>query len=463
MAFSSLVFLYGFLPLTLVLYRVCPASRRQGLLLVISLAFYLWNGLLSFAVLLSVILYTYLLGLLCGRLKAGQARIVFFAGVSLLLLLLGFFKYGGALSARLGGRMTLALPIGLSFYLFRAYSYLFDVYCGGYPAETHPVRLALYLSRFTEVLSGPIVLYRDENAVTCAVAEPLQIAGGLVRFLLGLAKKVLLAASFFETWRYAYTAAAEERSVLTALLGLSAYAFRIYFDFSGYSDMAIGIGQCLGITLPENFRYPYTATSVTDFWRRWHVSLSHFFRTYVYIPLGGNRRGRARTCLNLLIVFCMTGLWHGSEVNFLLWGLYHALLLVLEKTLLRTALCRLPSALRRAYTISAVFLGWLIFAFDQSGVGLSYKDGIAYLRSLLPWRSPWLIPADLYELRCTVLLFFVGILASTPYPRRLAQGFLRRFPRASVLLMAVILPLLLLVSTAYLLGMGYQPFLYFKF
>ena len=248
-----------------------------------------------------------------------------------------------------------------------------------------------------------------------------------------------------------------------SFLGLLAYALRIYFDFSGYSDMAIGIGQCFGLSLSENFDYPYTATSMTDFWRRWHISLSRFFRTYVYIPLGGNRKGSVRTCLHLLIVFSLTGIWHGASLNFLLWGVYNALLLILEKTVLRSVIGRLPKICTRTYTLLAVLTGWLIFAFDQSGAGLSYADGASYFGSLLPWRSALALPADLYLLRCTAVLFFIGILASTPYPRSLARRCSGRFPRVMSVLTLLLMPILLLVSTAYLLGMGYRPFLYFKF
>ena len=462
MAFSSLVFLYGFLPISLILYAVCPARQRDRLLLLVSLVFYAWNGLFALGILLLVTVLTYAAGRMIDAAegKRRRRRLVLFSVV--LLSIFVVLKYGNAAFSRFGNALIgIALPIGLSFYLFRAYSCLFDVYRGKKVAERRFFALSLYLSRFPEVLSGPISLYRDEGEVVSTEGGARRVTEGLCTFIAGLSKKVLLASAFGEIWQYACATPAGERSVLLSWMGLSAYALRIYYDFSGYSDMAIGLGRCFGLRLRENFRYPYTAVSISDFWRRWHVSLSRFFREYVYIPLGGNRKGSVRTYVNLAVVWLLTGMWHGVTLNFLLWGCYYALLLMVEKALLSRF--RLPSAVCRVYTAAFVLFGWLIFAFDQSEAMLSYANGLSYASGLLPLRASWFSPEDLYELRNAVLLFFVGVWGATARPKRMWQGVCRRFPRVgeiSTLLSAIFF---LLLSTAYLLGMHYRPFLYFKF
>lgn len=446
MLFSSLEFLFLFLPVFFLLYFAAPARWRNGILLVFSLLFYGWGEPVTVFLMILAVAANWWFGILAARAKHGVAIAVAFD-----LAILGFFKYFDFVLTLFGGEpLGLPLPVGISFYTFQALSYVIDVSRGSAP-QKNPVNFGTYLSMFPQLIAGPIVRY-DEIATELTERHPTppRAASGIGRFVCGLSKKVLLANPAGEMWDYFRALPGDERGILGTWLGLVFFAFQIYFDFSGYSDMALGLGDILGFTFPENFRYPYCAASAKDFWRRWHITLSTWFREYVYIPLGGNRRGTARTLLNLLIVWSLTGLWHGAAVNFLLWGLYWFFWLAAEKLFLGRILDRLPSFLRRLYAIPVILFGWLIFAFDDAGAGLAYAA--ALFRGAV-WRQ-----IDLYELcRNGVLLVFL-ILGATPMPKRLYEKYAKGRVSATVGTVCAFL-----ISVAYLVGSSYNPFLYFRF
>ena len=445
MLFSSLEFLYAFLPLCLLLSLLSPRRWQNLSLLLLSLLFYAYGEPVYVLLMVATITVNFSFGrLLCRK---GRRRALLALAVGLNLSLLFFFKYAGMLIPTF---WSIPLPIGISFYTFQAVSYLADVYRGEVAAARSLTDFGAYISMFPQLIAGPIVRYSDVSERLASrpyTAE--RIASGTVTFVAGLSKKVLLANG---AGALADNLLARGSTVLCALLWLISFALQIYFDFSGYSDMAVGLGRILGFDFPENFRYPYTARSITDFWRRWHVTLSSFFREYVYIPLGGNRRGRARTYFNLLVVWALTGLWHGASLNFLLWGLYFFLLLCLEKAFLLKGLDRLPRPLGHLYALPLILFGWFIFASDGT------RDTASALRLLLG-NAPFLDGWVLYELKRNALLLSVLVLGATPLPRRLASRLSRRVP----CLYTVLALLGLILCTAYLASSGYNPFLYFRF
>ena len=466
MVFSSLTFLLIFLPLLYLLYFVRSSCRwRNGVLLLMSLLFYGWGEPLW---ILAMLVSTFA-NFLCARALtrtegAGKRRAILAVGVVFSLSFLFYFKYSaffaGTLAKLLGLSWTVAekrLPIGISFYTFQILTYTVDVYRKKAPALKSPLRLLLYISCFPQLIAGPIVQYAD---VADQLAErrilPDEFTEGLQRFIKGLAKKVLLAnlcGAAMEELTLAGTGAA--LSVLGAWLALFLYTLQIYFDFSAYSDMAIGLGRTLGFRYKENFNYPYVSLSASEFWRRWHMSLGSFFRDYVYIPLGGNRRGAARTILNLLIVWALTGLWHGASWNFVIWGLYFGVLLVLERFVFKTLIEKTPKALRWLLTFVVVMLGWGIFyytdlsALSQAlaalvGVGVS---GFADAAALGVLRS-----YGIWALAAFVLSLPVVPAAAGKLPEKL-RGTL-----------AIVLTVLLFIaSLLFLVGQSYNPFIYFRF
>ena len=453
MVFSSLTFLCLFLPLTLGLYYLCPRRGRNAVLLAASLVFYAWGEPKYVLLMVLSIAANYGFGLLLGR-GDRLRRLWLILGVAFNLAMLGLFKYADLLLRTWNGLtagnlplLQLALPIGISFYTFQAMSYIIDVYRGKAKAQKNPVDFGAYIAMFPQLIAGPIVRYTDvADRLRDRQVTPEAFAGGLLRFSVGLGKKVLLANQLGTLWALASQGSP---AALLAWLGALAFTLQIYFDFSGYSDMAIGLGAMLGFSFPENFRYPYTAKSVTEFWRRWHISLSTWFREYLYIPLGGNRRGPARQLLNLGIVWALTGLWHGADWNFLLWGLYYFLLLALEKLFLLRRLERLPAIFGRLYTLLAVVLGWVLFACGTEALpgylgALFGKNGLAGT-------------LDLYYLGKYACLLLLGALASTELPRRLWDRIGPFWPRALGSLA------LLGLSLAFLIAESYNPFLYFRF
>ena len=464
MRFSSLPFLFGFLPLTLAIYFAVPLRWRNLALLLTSLVFYGWGEPVYLGIMVLSILIDYTHGLLVERYRSRDKLARWFVAESVILNLglLGFFKYWDFFAenlSRLPGitlpALGLPLPIGISFFTFQTMSYTIDVYRRDAPAQRDIVAFGAYVTMFPQLVAGPIVRYREVAAeLKERVNTTADFAAGAGRFTVGLAKKVLLANSIGALWDAEL--AAQSAGMLTALggwLGIAAYGFQIYFDFSGYSDMAIGMGRMLGFHFPENFARPYTAASVTEFWRRWHISLTTWFREYLYIPLGGSRRGTARTVRNIFIVWLCTGFWHGASWNFILWGLHFFLWLMLEKYLLKDFLQRLPRWLRHAYTLLVVFAGWGIFAMED----LSVCGG--YFRVCFGGGALW-SAVDGYYLRTYAVLLVLLTVGSA----NTVKAVWERMPeRAREALAPVLMLAGLVLCTAYLVDGSYNPFLYFRF
>ena len=449
MLFSSNVFLFAFLPAVLLTYYLCPRPLRNPVLLLFSLFFYGWGEPVYLFLMIGDILLNYL----CGRWiersiekgKRGTTALV--TGVVLNLLLLGYFKYAGFFFG--SWIRQVPLPIGISFYIFQSMSYLIDVYRREAPVQRNVLTFGTYVSLFPQLIAGPIVRYTDVARMLQSRRENLpQFASGVRLFIVGLSKKVLLANPMGNLWNLLQV----REGTLTAWMGLLAYTMQIYFDFSGYSDMAIGLGRMFGFEFLENFNYPYISASITEFWRRWHISLSTWFKEYVYIPLGGNRKGLVRQIVNILIVWLLTGLWHGASWNFVLWGGYYAVLLILEKAFLLKWLQKVPGAVRHGYTMLAVMLGWALFYYED----LSALGGFLG-RLFRPVSS-----AGTFALMGGYLpLMAAAVLASTPLVRDLVR---RQENRAAVrwgLIAASAAGLLLCVAA--LASQSYNPFIYFRF
>ena len=458
MLFSGLTFLYCFLPAVLAAYFLAPRAAKNGVLLLASLFFYAWGEPKLAWLMVAAILVFYLCGLAIGRGKSKREKKLWLAvSVVIGLGLLGIFKYAdffiGSLNAA-GLNLPLpglALPIGISFYTFQCISYAVDVYRGEVAPQQNLISFGCYVSLFPQLIAGPIVRYTQvaqELEGRTHTAEDFTL--GLRRFLFGLGKKVLLANQFGEL--AALYRASEEKSVLFCWLYAVGFTLQIYFDFSGYSDMAIGLGRIFGFRFPENFNYPYLSRSITEFWRRWHMTLGGWFRDYVYIPLGGNRVSRGRWLFNILAVWALTGLWHGASRNFVLWGLGFAALLLLEKLFPRLA--RLPRGLAQVYVMAAVTLSFVLFSAEslaQAGQDFGGMLGLAGL--------PAVTAESIYQLRSFAVLLIAGILGATPLPKRLGHAVGQRYPWVQ----AAIMPVLLLLCTAYLVDGSFNPFLYFRF
>ena len=460
MLFSGIPFLYYFLPLVLIAYFLVPGRWKNGVLLLSSLAFYGWGEPKLLLLMVFTILLFYICGLAIGR--AGEKRKKFWLTVSVVIsvALLGLFKYAdffiGSFNAVTGlsiPLLKLALPVGISFYTFQCLSYTIDVYRGNVPPQKSLVSFGAYVALFPQLIAGPIVRYAD-------VARELEerthswenAALGLRRFLVGLGKKVILADNFALLMKLFRESG--EKSVLFYWMYAIAFTLNIYFDFSGYSDMAIGLGRVFGFHFIENFNYPYLSKSVTEFWRRWHMSLGSWFRDYVYIPLGGNRVSRGRWVFNILAVWMLTGLWHGAAWNFVLWGLLFALLLLIEKWV--PALQKLPGLLRHGYVLLAVIFSFVLFnaeSLSQAGSDIAGMFGFGGL--------PLTSAPALYYLRSYAVLFVLGFIGSTPVVRDAAEHISRT--KAGAALEPIVMILLLLVCTAYLVDGSFSPFLYFRF
>ena len=464
MVFSSLTFLFGYLPLTLALYFLTPLRRRNFVLLAASLFFYGWGEPVYVGVMFLSIFIDYTHGLLVERFRQRDRLARWFVGQSVVfnLLLLGFFKYWDFLAANLSllpgitvPQLGLPLPLGISFFTFQTMSYTIDVYRRDAPVQRNIIGFGAYVTLFPQLIAGPIVKYKTVAAeLVHRTVTSRDFAEGACRFTAGLAKKVLLANAAGALWESCQ--ASQNAGALTVAggwTGLFAFGLQIYFDFSGYSDMAIGLGRILGFRFDENFDHPYLSTSVGEFWRRWHMSLTSWFREYLYFPLGGSRAGSAKTLRNLLIVWFCTGFWHGASWNFVLWGLYFGLWLILERFVFRDLLARTPVLVKRFYTLLVVFVGWGIFAMEDLGVCGRYL-AVCFGGGPL-WSAP-----DGYRLRSWALILLLLALGSTT----LAADLWKKIPeRGRKVLAPVLMALGLVVSTAYLVDGSYNPFLYFRF
>ena len=466
MVFSSTTFLLAFLPLAAILYYICPRRLRNALLLVFSLLFYGWGEPKYISIMLFSTVFDYCNGLAIGHFRAkgreSGAKAMLIVSVVGNLAILGFFKYTDFAIDNLNGllgtaipALGLLLPIGISFYTFQTMSYTIDVYRGLVPPQRNIIDFGAYVTLFPQLIAGPIVQYKTVAYDLEHRRETIPLASeGLQRFVIGLGKKVLLANQMGTVWEE--IAAMSAPSVVTAWLGALAFTFQIYFDFSGYSDMAIGLGRLFGFRFLENFNYPYESRTVTEFWRRWHISLSTWFREYVYIPLGGNRKGLGRQMLNIAIVWFLTGLWHGASWNFVLWGVYYAVLLLLEKAFLLKKLECAPRWVGHVYTCLCFILGWVLFAItDFSQLG-------AYLGHMLS--GTFFDGTAAYLLRSFWLVLALAVIGCTSLPKRLWRRWEDGMSIAvSDTLRTVWAVLVLLVSMAFLVGDSYNPFLYFRF
>lgn len=447
MVFSSIPFLYYFLPVVLVFYFAVPRQLKNIVLFLVSLFFYAWGEPLNAI----WILLTFLLGFYAGRmmeqsLEGGPAKLLLALSIGIHVGLLVFFK------------CATALPIGISFYTFQILSYEIDVYQGKVPAQKNLIRLGVYVAMFPQLIAGPIVRYMDiDKALSERIHSAENFALGMRRFVIGLSKKILLAnvlgslCDIFQT--------SDDKAVLFCWLFGVAYSLQLYFDFSGYSDMAIGLGRILGFHFPENFNYPYISRSITEFWRRWHISLGSWFKDYVYIPLGGNRVPKRRWLFNLFLVWTLTGLWHGAAWNFVIWGLFFAVLLVLEKRWLLKYLEK-SRILSHCYVLLACIISFVIF------YGTEKNQLSDCLGGMLGWSGlPFISKEFVYYLRSYGVVLLLGIVGATPLLKmlvtRLGQNTLGK--RAVTILEPVVLIGLMLLNTAYLVDSSFNPFLYFRF
>ena len=464
MVFSSLEFLLRFLPAVLLLYFLTPRKLKNSLLLVASLFFYAWGEPVYIFLMIFSCLVNYALAIGIDRFRGrAGAKAALISSMVVSLAVLGFFKYADFLLTNINtllgtsiGPLNLPLTIGISFYTFQVLSYTVDVYRGAAPVQKNPVTLATYITLFPQLIAGPIVRYNTIARDLVARKHSLDLfAEGVLRFVVGLGKKVLIANNIGLVWESVMATA--NPSVLLSWLGIIAFAFQIYFDFSGYSDMAIGLGRMLGFRYQENFNFPYISQSITRFWRRWHISLSQWFRDYLYISLGGNRVSRLKWIRNMFIVWSLTGFWHGAAWNFVVWGAYFGVLLVAERLVLGRILERLPKPMRHAYTLLLVLISWVVFQLTSLGAITSYLGNMFALTGI-----PLVNLESLYILRSNWVLLSIADVGSTPLLKNLYDKLSER-----VLLKAVAVPaycvVMLVVSIAYLIDSSFNPFLYFRF
>lgn len=464
MVFSSIIFLFMYLPFVLLIYYIVPRKLRNLFLFIVNLIFYGWGEPVFVLLMLFSTVVDYTHGYFINKYRDNKRKAKGFliSSVVINLSLLGFFKYAGFLANTLNVLpfvnlpvLTIPLPIGISFYTFQTMSYSIDVYRGDAPVQKNIITFGTYVALFPQLIAGPIVRYKDVAYQLDHRRETLdQVTYGVKLFMVGLGKKVLIANQMGAMWD-AIRETGQSNGVLGSWIGIAAYTFQIYFDFSGYSDMACGLGNMFGFEFLKNFNYPYISKTITEFWRRWHISLSTWFREYVYIPLGGNRKGIKRQIFNLLVVWLLTGFWHGAAYNFILWGLYYGIILIIEKFILMKWLDKLPSAIQHIYTLFIVMIGWTLFYFEDMG------QLVSYLTCMFDFTQGIIGQKALSITLSSLPLFVVASLASTPlgaklYEKVRNQGFVW-IPETAYC--AVVL----LLCTASLVNQSYNPFLYFRF
>lgn len=476
MVFSSLLFLFRFLPLVLFAYYVLPKSLRNCVLFFSSLVFYAWGEPVYVVLVLLSTMVDYCAGRLVSYFKEKKSGKSAFAAVMfsaiLNLTLLGFFKYGDfflQIIHRITGiavpALNLSLPIGISFYTFQTMSYTIDVYRGEAKVQKNIITFGAYVAMFPQLIAGPIIRYRDVDRQLRERRESVSLfSKGIVRFMTGLAKKVLIANQIGMLWDEVSGMGSGEIATTLAWLGILAFTLQIYFDFSGYSDMAIGLGAMFGFSFPENFNYPYNSKSITEFWRRWHISLGTWFREYVYIPLGGNRKGIFRQMVNIFVVWFLTGLWHGAYWNFVLWGLYYGIILVIEKIFLKSKKWKqisekLPNVIKHFYTMLLVMFGWSIFSWQDM------NDGTGYIKALLFASEAGFADREaMYLFSSYFILIFIAVIGSLPLMKNLADRYL--LPEGTIrreVAGIVFVVVLFVACIAMLVNSSYNPFLYFRF
>ena len=471
MVFSSAVFLFVFFPITMILYFIPgrneekDISRKNLILCISSLIFYAWGEPVYIVLMCLSILFNYHLGLdmESHRNNAKKMKSLLIFGVAFNLFMLGFFKYSGFIADNVNSALglkleydALPLPIGISFYTFQILSYVIDIYNGKVRAQNKIVNFAAYIAMFPQLIAGPIVQYKDiEKQLASRSISIDNFYDGIIFFIRGLGKKVLFANTIGAVYSNIMTSSIKETSVVTAWICIICYTMQIYFDFSGYSDMAVGLGKMFGFEFVQNFNFPYRATSITDFWRRWHISLSSWFRDYVYIPLGGNRKGLVRTIINILIVWSLTGMWHGAAWNFIAWGMFYGVLLILEKYVLKDALDYIPLPLRRIGTFIVVMIGWVFFSSENLTQATDFIGALVGIGngSFIDAQAKYLLSENVFAI-FTMGLSAVGVfdMIST-----------REETRVYKILKCILYFIIFILCIAYLVSETYNPFLYFRF
>ena len=471
MVFSSAIFLFVFLPIVCALYFIVPGIKGKNTLLIIaSLIFYAFGEPIYILLMIGSIIANYIFGLMEGRFSkanniAGKKIVLIIAVICNICVLCVFkytafilenINYAGRLNIKIPG---IALPIGISFYTFQTMSYTIDVYRGEAKVQKNFITFGAYVALFPQLIAGPIVRYQTVAEQMDSRKETLDLfKQGVLRFVVGLGKKVLIANQVGALWNEIAQTKVNMLTTSQAWLGAVAFTLQIYFDFSGYSDMAIGLGKMFGFEFLENFDYPYESKSITEFWRRWHISLGTWFKEYVYFPLGGNRKGKKRQFLNIAIVWCLTGLWHGAAICFVVWGVYYGLLLIIEKSILKKFLDRLPAFIARIYTLVIVTVGWSIFSWPDM------IDGGRYLKTMFGLDGAGIGNSHTaFMLLNYRFVLLMGIIGSTSLAKRLSNRILPDGTLRREILAALFVFLILGICMAYLINSSYNPFLYFRF
>jgi len=478
MVFTSLEFLFLFFPISIIAYFAVPKKHlkwRNLVLLVISLIFYGWGEPVYVFLMIFSVTVDYILGYAVSIYKDKEndkvAKRFMIVSVVVNIFVLGFFKYADFIINNLRlipalsslTPLNLDLPIGISFYVFQTMSYTIDIYKGEAKMQKNIVSYGAYVALFPPLIAGPIIRYKQIDAFLRERKESLTlIASGIRTFFAGMGKKIFLANMAGQLWKTFSEIPAGQRTVAGCWIGIICYTFQIYFDFSGYSDMAIGLGKMFGFRFIENFNYPYISQSITEFWRRWHISLSQWFRDYVYIPLGGSRCSAVKTYRNILIVWFLTGFWHGASWNFIVWGLYYCALLIVEKAFLLKYLEKIPAFFRHAYTLFFVIFGWLLFVSESQYLG-NLGDGMVYLGNMFGIGAvAGISQGDIYDISRNFLFFIIMAVAATPLPKKLFYKF---YEKSAIVKYAAYAGgvVILIFGAAYLVDSSFNPFLYFRF
>lgn len=469
MVFSSLTFMFVFLPIVLILYYIVPKKFKNLFVLISGLIFYAWGEPVYVLIMIVSTLIDYTAGLLIYRFDKSKTikRICLIVSLLMNLGLLGVFKYSGFIMQNIDiifgtslydPNHALPLPIGISFFTFQSMSYTIDMYMGKIKVQKNPISFAAFVTLFPQIVAGPIVRYDD-------IAKELDnrtvnldcIYEGILKFITGVGKKVLIANNIGMLWTSVKGMETSELSVLTAWLGILAFTLQIYFDFSGYSDMAIGLGKMMGFNFPQNFNYPYQSKSISEFWRRWHITLGAWFKSYVYFPLGGSRKGKGRTVFNLAVVWLLTGIWHGASWNFILWGVLYGLVIIMEKLFLGKILERIPDFFSWLYTIVLVILGWVLF--DTADI----PTALGYMGAMFGGGGTLVDNTAMYYLINYGVMFVIGTFACTDIFSRAAEWLKEKMPLLVNYSTPIAKTAIMVLSTAYLADATYNPFLYFNF
>lgn len=467
MVFSGIPFLFFFLPAVLLVYFITPPRLRNAILFIFSLLFYAWGEPIYILIMLFSTVFDYTNGLLIERFEGSEKKRKAILIIDIIgnLGVLFFFKYSDFFIQNINNLFSagitplgLALPIGISFYTFQTMSYTIDVYRREVKAQKNIISFGAYVTLFPQLIAGPIVQYKTiESQLVNSYRESFDaFFSGMKRFCCGLAKKVLVANNIGMLWTAISSYAPDQISTLNAWLGIIAFALQIYFDFSGYSDMAIGLGKMFGFEFLENFNYPYISKTVTEFWRRWHISLGTWFREYVYIPLGGNRKSVPRTYFNILAVWFLTGFWHGASWNFAIWGLYFATILIIEKLFLAKLLTKLPSFVSHVYALILILFGWVIFSFESTNAMLGYFSSMLTIGP-----SGFCDASFIYNVSSYAFMLIVAIISSTPIFKTISQKISSL--KYGDVIYGILSLTALFASVAYLVDSSYNPFLYFRF